>query len=130
MLSEYRHPMCGRFTQATPWAAVRAFSEPLTLTLPAEPLEPSYNIAPTQQAWVIASDGKGGGKAGQMRWGLVPHWAKDIKCGLATFNARIETAATKPTFRTSFAARHCLVPASGYYEWVGEFDGSLHNFMT
>lgn len=110
--------MCGRFTQIATWAEVWAFSQPLTLTLPEEPTEPAYNIAPTQQAWVIASDGKGGAKAGRMRWGLIPHWAKDIKSGLATFNARIETAATKPTFRSSFATRHCLVPASGSYEWV------------
>lgn len=112
--------MCGRFTQIATWAEVWAFSQPLALTPPAEPLEPRYNIAPTQQAWIIASDGKGGGKAGQMRWGLIPHWAKDIKSGVSTFNARIETAAIKPTFRSSFGKRHCLVPAGGYYEWAGE----------
>lgn len=102
-----------------PWSAVWAFSQPLVLAVPDEPLVPRYNIAPTQSAWVIASDGHGGAKAGTMRWGLVPHWAKDLKSGLATFNARIETAATKPTFRQAFERRHCLVPASGYYEWVG-----------
>jgi len=112
--------MCGRFSQATPWSEVWAFSQPLVLSVPAEPIVPRYNIAPTQLAWVIASDGQGGAKAGAMRWGLVPHWAKDSKSGFATFNARIETAATKPTFRQAFERRHCLVPVSGYYEWVGE----------
>lgn len=110
--------MCGRFTQAMPWSAVWAFSQPLVLAMPDEPLVPRYNVAPTQSAWVIASDGHGGAKAGKMRWGLVPHWAKDLNSGLATFNARIETAATKPTFRQAFERRHCLLPASGYYEWV------------
>jgi len=88
--------------------------------VPEEPLLPRYNIAPTQLAWTIASDGKGGLKAGVMRWGLVPHWTKELKSGLATFNARIESAATKPTFRQAFERRHCLVPVSGYYEWVGD----------
>ena len=112
--------MCGRFTQAVPWSAVWAFSQPLVLAVPDEPLQPRYNIAPTQSAWVIAGDGRGGAKVGTMRWGLIPHWTKELKAGLATFNARIESAATKPTFRQSFERRHCLVPASGYYEWVGE----------
>lgn len=111
--------MCGRFTQAVPWAVVWAFSQPLVLEVPEEPVVPRYNIASTQEAWVIAGDGRGGAKAGRMRWGLVPHWAEDVKSGLATFNARLESAATKPTFRQAFERRHCLVPASGYYEWVG-----------
>jgi len=112
--------MCGRFTQAVPWSAVWAFSHPLTIAVPAESFVPSYNVAPTQQAWVIAGDGHGNAKAGRMRWGLVPHWSKDLKSGLSTFNARIESAATKPTFREAFERRHCLVPAGGYFEWVGE----------
>lgn len=111
--------MCGRFTQAVPWSVVWAFSQPLVSEVPEEPLVPRYNIAPTQEAWVIAGDGRGGAKAGRMRWGLVPHWAEDVKSGLATFNARLESAATKPTFRRAFERRHCVVPASGYYEWVG-----------
>lgn len=111
--------MCGRFTQAMPWSAVWAFSQPLVLSLPTEPLIPRYNIAPTQPAWVIASDGAGGGNVGPMRWGLVPSWAGSLPTGVSTFNARIESAASKPTFRHVFGRRHCLVPATGYYEWVG-----------
>lgn len=112
--------MCGRFTQGIPWSEVWAFLQPLGLAVPEEPLRPRYNIAPAQAAWVIASDGLGGARVGSMRWGLIPHWTKYLKSSLATFNARIESAATKPTFRQSFERRHCLVPASGYYEWVGE----------
>lgn len=112
--------MCGRFTQAVPWSAVWAFSHPLTIAVPAESFIPSYNIAPTQHAWVIAGDGHGGAKAGRMRWGLIPRWSKELKSGFSTFNARIETAATKPTFREALERRHCVVPAGGYFEWVGE----------
>ena len=54
-----------------------------------------------------------------MRWGLVPGWADSAASRMSTFNARIESAATKPTFRQVLGRRHCLVPASGYYEWVG-----------
>lgn len=50
------------------------------------------------------------------RWGLVPTWAKEIGVGVRAFNARIETAAEKPTFRSAFAKRRCLLPADGYYE--------------
>ena len=52
-----------------------------------------------------------------MKWGLVPSWAKDPKVGFSAINARSETAADKPTFRGAFRRRHCLVPASGFYEW-------------
>lgn len=56
-----------------------------------------------------------------MRWGLVPGWADSAASRPSTFNARIESAATKPTFRQVLGRRHCLVPASGYYEWVGRW---------
>jgi len=52
-----------------------------------------------------------------MRWGLVPHWAKDIRIGYSTINARLETARTKPAFRAAWKHRRCLIPSSGYYEW-------------
>ncbi|MCB1056336.1 MAG: SOS response-associated peptidase, partial [Acidobacteria bacterium] len=52
-----------------------------------------------------------------MRWGLIPHWAKDPSIGNRLINARAETAAEKPAFRSSFSKRRCLVPADGFYEW-------------
>ena len=52
-----------------------------------------------------------------MRWGLIPFWAKDIKIGFSTFNARAEEIDTKPAFREAFRQRRCLVPLDGFYEW-------------
>jgi putative SOS response-associated peptidase YedK len=108
--------MCGRYTNATTWAAVHAFSQPLSLATPPEDPVPAYNIAPTDPGWVIAATDSGG-EARQMRWGLLPGWARDAKIGASMINARAETVASKPAFRAAFRARRCLVPASGYYEW-------------
>ena len=92
----------------------------LRLTDPAPPsnLQPRYNICPTQTIdAVIERDGKR--VLEQMRWGLVPSWwKKPLKeLRLATFNARAETVAEKPFFRSAFKSTRCLIPASGYYEW-------------
>ena len=108
--------MCGRFTQAMSWAEVHAFSRGLDLLLPEAAPEPSYNLAPTDPAWVIAPD-EDRARAQPMRWGLVPSWARDLKVGASMINARLETATVKPAFRSAWKSRRCLVPASGYYEW-------------
>lgn len=77
---------------------------------------PRYNIAPTQQVPVITDrDPK---RLSFMKWGLAPSWAKDPKIGSRMINARSETAAEKPSFRTAFKGRRCLIPADGYYEWA------------
>ena len=52
-----------------------------------------------------------------MRWGLIPYWAKDIKIGFSTINARAEEIDTKPAFREAFRQRRCLVPLDSFYEW-------------
>jgi putative SOS response-associated peptidase YedK len=71
-------------------------------------------VAPTDPVYVIAErdDSR---QLGSMSWGLVPHWAKDMRS--IHINARLETVATNPSFRDSFAGRRCLIPADGFYEW-------------
>ncbi len=75
-----------------------------------------YNIAPSQRAPVIRLE-HGLPVVAELRWGLVPSWAKDVKIGYQCINARSETAAEKPAFRSAFKKRRCLVPADGFYEW-------------
>jgi len=53
-----------------------------------------------------------------VRWGLVPFWAKDPSIGSRMINARVETVDAKPSFRSAFAKRRCLLPADGFYEWL------------
>lgn len=79
-------------------------------------LEPRYNIAPAQQVPVISN--RNPQALSFMKWGFVPSWAKDPKIGNRMINARSETAAEKPSFRTAFKRRRCLMPADGYYEWT------------
>lgn len=105
--------MCGRFTQHLSW---QQLVELYGLTGTPLNLEPRFNIAPTTQVLTVRSDGKGR-FASLMRWGLIPAWWKPENKLPATFNARADTAATKPMFRSAFKARRCIVPASGFYEW-------------
>nr|WP_223181621.1 SOS response-associated peptidase [Stenotrophomonas lacuserhaii] len=87
-------------------------------------LPPSYNLAPTQRASVILDRGTGR-QVTRLAWGLLPFWAKAKSLQGSTINARIETLATKPAFRTAFKKRRCVVPMAGYYEWsVSPDDGN------
>ncbi len=105
--------MCGRYSLTTPVEAVgRLFEVAERPNLP-----PRYNIAPSQEAPVVHSDAAGGRVLAPMRWGLIPSWAKEAKIGYRMINARAETVAEKPAFRSAFRHRRCLVPADGFYEW-------------
>ena len=107
--------MCGRFTLRTPMTKIVeqfAIEQSLLAELPVR-----YNVAPTQSVAVI-KNGDGKRQLTNMRWGLVPSWAKDTKIAYSTMNARADTLATKPAFRTAFKKRRCLVIADGYYEWI------------
>ncbi len=104
--------MCGRFTlTADPNTLQQAFPE---FIVP-EQMTPRYNIAPTQPVAVIANDGSQ--KVDFFLWGLIPFWAKDPKIGNRMINARGETLAEKPSFRTPYRRRRCLVLADGFFEW-------------
>ena len=80
-----------------------------------EAFERRYNIAPTQEVLTVVGGEERRG--GYMRWGLIPHWAKDPKIGSRMINARAETVAEKPSFRNALRRRRCLVLADGFYEW-------------
>lgn len=110
--------MCGRDTQFYTWRQIHQFSGGLKLTTPTQDPQPNYNRAPTQAGWVLVDDDAGGAVAQEMRWGLIPSWSKDTKMAYSTFNARLETAPTKPTFRSAWKKRRGVIPSSGYYEWL------------
>ena len=79
---------------------------------------PRYNIAPTQPVPVIRQHPKEPVRQiSTMRWGLIPHWAKDSSGAASMINARSETAHEKPAFRDALKSRRCLIPADGFYEW-------------
>ena len=106
--------MCGRFTLATAPEIVAEFFD-----LTAVPdLSPRYNIAPTQPAPAILVTPEQATRIFRpLRWGLIPGWAKDPAIGNRLINARAETVAEKPAFRSAFRRRRCLVVSDGFYEW-------------
>jgi putative SOS response-associated peptidase YedK len=104
--------MCGRFTLTV---SARVLGELFAVPEPAG-LAPRYNIAPTQQV-LVARTGESGRELARVRWGLVPHWADDLSIGARMINARGETVASKPAFRSALKHRRCLIPADGFYEW-------------
>lgn len=122
--------MCGRFTYRLTWPEIVALYR-LTLDAPARNTQPRYNICPTTTIdTVIERDGKR--ELIPMRWGLIPAWwSKPLKeMKLATFNARAETVAQKPMFRSAFRRTRCLIPASGYYEWHDTPSGKQPYYFT
>ena len=110
--------MCGRYSLTTPMEAIaQLFALDSRANLPAR-----YNIAPTQDVPVVRVARDGRRELVQVRWGLVPAWAKDIKIGARMINARAETIATR--FKATFEQRRCLVVADGFYEWLKRPDGA------
>jgi putative SOS response-associated peptidase YedK len=104
--------MCGRFAFYSPHQAVaRLFG-----VADAPAIEPRYNIAPTQFVAAVRETG-GPREVAMLYWGLVPSWAKEKSIGVRMINARSETLAEKPSFRSAYKRRRCLVLADGYYEW-------------
>jgi len=105
--------MCGRFAlHATPGAIALQFG----LAHPPQ-IVARFNISPGTPILSVHA-GPGGTRVGQMlQWGLIPAWAKDASIGSRLANARAETIAEKPSFRSAFRRRRCIVPASGFYEW-------------
>jgi putative SOS response-associated peptidase YedK len=85
---------------------------------PSPNFAPSWNVAPTDPLPIVHYDAKAGERSlDVMRWGLIPFWAKDIKIGFSTINAKAEGIETKPALREAFRQRRCLVPLDNFYEW-------------
>ncbi|GMU66122.1 MAG: DUF159 family protein [Acidobacteriota bacterium] len=105
--------MCGRYVLSVPGdllASAFGLEEVPELT-------PRYNVAPSQVMPIVRGTEEGGRELAYARWGLVPHWAKEVAIGNRLINARAEGLADKPSFRDSFKRRRCLIPANGFYEW-------------
>jgi putative SOS response-associated peptidase YedK len=106
--------MCGRFVRT---ASAADLADLFQLT-EVPPLEARYNIAPSQAVLAVRqTPDHPARELVALRWGLIPHWADDPKIGYRLINARAETAADKPAFRSAFRSRRCLVAATGFYEW-------------
>lgn len=106
--------MCGRFTITVPYSdlLIRYYIDDETNIN----YEPSYNVAPMQYIPAVVR-GSNGNRLGNLRWGLVPSWAKDDKIGSKMINARAETITEKPSFKRLIASRRCIIPTDGFYEW-------------
>ncbi|MHA6792941.1 SOS response-associated peptidase [Pseudonocardia bannensis] len=120
--------MCGRYASTKAPADLAEEFRAVDATETGGSATPDYNVAPTKQVFTVVqrhprdADGTPDPEVTErsiriMRWGLVPSWAKDPSGGARMINARSETAAEKPAFRKALAARRCLLPADGWYEW-------------
>lgn len=107
--------MCGRFTlTASVDQLIDRFD--VEFFLQEEEYNPSYNVAPSQSVLAVINNGIQN-KMGFLRWGLVPPWAKDLSIGYKMINARAETLTEKPSFRSAYMKKRCLIVADSFYEW-------------
>ncbi|MFP6679538.1 MAG: SOS response-associated peptidase [Dehalococcoidia bacterium] len=107
--------MCGRFILVDVIGLGLRFRVQMTDDMS---LVPRFNIAPTQQVWTITNE-DGLRRAEQMRWGLIPSWAKSANQIRSSFNARSDRLAGSGLWQRSFTGRRCIIPANGFYEWTG-----------
>ena len=118
--------MCGRFVIShSADELVQRFALDAVLVAPTA----CYNVAPTQQVPVVVQRGERR-LLDSYRWGLVPFWAKDLKIGAKLINARVESVAEKPSFKEALKSRRCVLPASGYFEWVRQNGDKVPHFIS
>ncbi len=110
--------MCGRFVLHTPPESLAEYFDIDVIP----DLAASYNIAPSQSVAAVRVPEQDREMV-MLRWGLLPSWAKTAKTNYSMINARTETVAEKPAYRTAFRQRRCLIPADGFYEWRQIPDG-------
>jgi putative SOS response-associated peptidase YedK len=115
--------MCGRYTLKTD---LDSLAERFAFRAADLSYAPRYNIAPTQQVLTL----EGENRAGFLRWGLIPSWAKEASIGDRMINARAETVAEKPSFRRALQKRRCLVLADGFYEWKKEGEKKIPMYIV
>ncbi len=106
--------MCGRYTLTVDASVLASLFE----LEPLFEIKPRYNIAPSQPVPMVRAGVASDREWAWARWGLIPSWAKDATIGNRLINARSETAAEKPSFRSAYKLRRCLLPADGFFEWV------------
>jgi putative SOS response-associated peptidase YedK len=120
--------MCGRFVSAAnPERIAEYFGAVVPTTIEAETLGANYNVAPTQDVYGLVGTSDGSARLTVFHWGLVPSWAKDRSVGSRMINARVETLADKPVFKKLLAAKRCIVPMDGFYEWRDPIEGGPVN---
>ena len=111
--------MCGRYVRTTP---IEQFAKLFHAEGHPE-CWPSHNIAPSSKVLVARNTPEEGLELAALKWGLVPAWSDEPKTEYSTINARAETVAQKPAFRSAFRHRRCLIASDGFYEWVLQPDG-------
>jgi putative SOS response-associated peptidase YedK len=128
--------MCGRFALFTPPVRLARYFQ-ATLGDNVDPeRRPSWNVAPTTQVLAVRAsretpEGPLERVITSLRWGLIPSWAKDPSTGSRLFNARGESVANKPSFRSAFKSRRVIIPADGFYEWHKQNSGAKQpHFFT
>lgn len=106
--------MCGRYTITVTMEElmIRYFTNDVNI----DQYAPKYNVAPTQQIPAVIHTGTSN-KLGELRWGLIPSWAKDDKIGSKMINARAESLLEKAAFKRLISTRRCIIPSDGFYEW-------------
>ena len=116
--------MCGRYVSKIDADLERHFN------LTKVPFDfSSYNVAPGRNVPVVRQAESGERELVLMRWGLIPHWAKEERIGYKMINARAETVASKPAFRQPFKRHRCLIPANGFYEWRKTQSGKVPYYI-
>jgi putative SOS response-associated peptidase YedK len=120
--------MCGRYANYLPPDLIAKL---FTTVNPPPNFQPTWNLAPTDDALVIRSDRSSGERhLDVLKWGLVPYFTRGAKPARKPINARSETVALSGMFKAAFAERRCLVPAAAYYEWRDEPDGGKTPFAV
>lgn len=117
--------MCGRYSLTQPIKTLKEHFKAIAVALEHDA---RYNIAPSQPVPIVLN-GEQEREIHTLRWGLIPSWSKDPAMGNRLINARAETVHEKPSFRSSFKKRRCLVPADGFYEWQVRGEGKIPNYI-